>query len=215
MKLLSALAGLVAALMLAPALALAHPTDMAIGDPKAKVTVIEYASVSCPHCAHFNETIFPKLKAKYLDTGQARYILREDPIHGEIDVAGFLLARCAGPAKYFTVVDALFRSQNALFANKDVSAWLTEGFQAGGLSGPQAQACLDDAKGKADFKARFDANMKPTPVNSTPTLFVNGKKIEAEEMTWELLDGAIEKAAKAPAKATAKAPAHAAKKKRG
>jgi len=88
------------------------PADYSLGSPKAKVQVVEYASLSCPHCAKFNEEVFPAFKAKYVDTGQVRYTLREmltPP--AEVAAAGFLLARCAGPAKYFGVVDAVFRSQ--------------------------------------------------------------------------------------------------------
>src|SRR6185312_5071476 len=82
------------------------PDDMSMGSPKANIQVLEYASLACPHCGHFNETIFPALKAKYIDTGKVRYTLKEmitEP--ATVAVAGFLIARCAGPDKYFTVVD--------------------------------------------------------------------------------------------------------------
>ena len=88
------------------------PDDMSMGSPTAKIQVIEYASLACPHCGHFNETVFPTLKAKYIDTGKVRYTLKEmltEPT--TVAAAGFLLARCAGPAKYFAVVDQVFRSQ--------------------------------------------------------------------------------------------------------
>ena len=81
--------------------------DMSLGSPTAPVTVMEYASPSCPHCAHFNEAIFPAFKAKYVDTGKVRYVLREAPIHPDLDAAAFLLARCAGPAGYFKVIDGV------------------------------------------------------------------------------------------------------------
>src|SRR5580692_10284004 len=90
-----------------------QPDDMAMGNPKAKIEVIEYASLACPHCGHFNETIFPALKSKYIDTGKVHYVLKEmltEPV--TVAVAGFLIARCAGPEKYFTVVDQVFRSQS-------------------------------------------------------------------------------------------------------
>src|SRR5580698_2861663 len=80
-----------------------HPDDMSLGNPKAKIQVIEYASMACPHCGHFNETIFPTLKSKYIDTGKVRYTLKEMITQPEtVAVAGFLIARCAGPDKYFT-----------------------------------------------------------------------------------------------------------------
>src|SRR5258707_14791544 len=88
------------------------PDDMSIGSAKAKIQVIEYASVGCPHCAHFNETVFAPFKAKWVDTGKARYTLKEMLTPPEqVAAAGFLLARCAGTAKYFKVVDEVFRSQ--------------------------------------------------------------------------------------------------------
>src|SRR5258708_39808514 len=80
----------------------ASPDDMSMGNPKAKIEVIEYASLSCPHCAHFNEAVFPTLKAKYIDTGKVRYTLKEmltEP--ATVAAAGFMVARCAGPDKYF------------------------------------------------------------------------------------------------------------------
>jgi hypothetical protein len=89
-----------------------QPDDMSLGNTKAKIEVLEYASLACPHCGHFNETIFPTLKSKYIDTGKVRYTLKEmitEP--ATVAVAGFLIARCAGPDKYFTVVDQVFRSQ--------------------------------------------------------------------------------------------------------
>ena len=209
MRLRSLVAGLAAVVLTLAAPAMADPGDMAIGDAGAKVTIVEYASVSCPHCAHFDATVLPRLKTRYLDTGKARYVLRETPIHGEIDVAGFMIARCAGPLKYFTVIEDLFHGQQALFATKDVSTWLLGGVKAGGLTIAQGQACLDDTSGKAAFKARLDANMKPEPVESTPTIFINGKKVEGEEMTFDVVNAAIRKAVAPPRRKTA------AKKKRG
>src|SRR5947209_4959228 len=86
--------------------------DMSLGNPKAAVRVVEYASASCPHCAHFNETVFPAFRKKYIDTGRVQYTLKEfltPP--AEVAAAGFLVARCGGRAKYFTILDQVFRSQ--------------------------------------------------------------------------------------------------------
>src|ERR1044071_6348904 len=90
----------------------AGPQDMSLGNPKAPVKVVEYASVTCPLCAHFNEAVFPAFKAKYIDTGKVQYTLKEyltEP--AQVAAAGFMMARCAGPQRYFTVIDQLFRSQ--------------------------------------------------------------------------------------------------------
>ncbi|MFI4936691.1 MAG: thioredoxin domain-containing protein, partial [Caulobacterales bacterium] len=114
----SALAG-ATALAAAPAWAkpaAGHPDDMALGDPRARVTVVEYASVGCPHCAHWNNEVFAAFKAKYIDTRKVLFVLREC-LTGDPDVAaaGFLLARCAGKDKYFQVVDAIFHGQASMY----------------------------------------------------------------------------------------------------
>ena len=85
---------------------------MALGNAKAPVTIIEYASMTCPHCAHFDETTFPELKKRYIDTGKVRFIFREFPLD-KLAAAAFMLARCAGKttAKYFALIDTLFRQQ--------------------------------------------------------------------------------------------------------
>ncbi len=94
----------------------AVPDDMTMGNPNAKVTVIEYASVACPHCAAFNNELFPAFKAKYIDTGKVRYVARE-ALTGNpaLAAAGFLLARCAGKDKYFFVTDAIYRAQDQIY----------------------------------------------------------------------------------------------------
>src|SRR5580698_5449528 len=92
--------------------------DMSLGDPNAKVTVIEYASVACPFCAHFNNTVFPSFKAKYIDSKKIHYVFREMLVGNDAEMttaaAGFLMARCAGKDKYFTVVDTIFHDQEQM-----------------------------------------------------------------------------------------------------
>src|SRR6201999_4058018 len=90
----------------------ANAATMDLGNPNAKVTVEEWASVTCPHCAAFNEEVFPGFKAKYVDTGKVHYISHEFlPPPTQVAAAGFLVARCAGKDKYFNVTDAIFHSQ--------------------------------------------------------------------------------------------------------
>ena len=84
--------------------------EMALGNADAPNTIVEYASMTCPHCAQFQNVVLPELKTKYIDTGKARFILREFPLDG-LAVAAFMLARCAGPDRYFPMVDALFETQ--------------------------------------------------------------------------------------------------------
>ena len=99
----------------------ANTDDMTMGDPKAKIEMVEYASASCSHCAAFNNNVFPAFKAKYIDTGKVHYPFKEfltPP--AEVAAAGFLTARCAGKDKYFNVVDALFHAQEEMFTSGDM-----------------------------------------------------------------------------------------------
>lgn len=167
--------------------------EIAIGNPRAAVTVIEYASVTCPHCARFNAKVYPAFKAKYVDTGKVRYIFRELPTEPEaIAAGGFLIARCAGPQKYLAVVDALFRAQEQLYKSKDVHAFFMAGAQAGGLNEGQMKACITDAAALQAFDNRVDEANK-AHINATPTLIINGKTLEAAGPEFALsdLDAAI------------------------
>jgi protein-disulfide isomerase len=174
--------------------------DMAMGNPAAKVTMIEYASVSCPHCARFDMDVFPAFKAKYIDTGQVRYIAREaltgDPA---IAAAGFLTARCAGKDKYFQVVDALYHGQQEMFASGDPHAVLLNIARSAGLSDVQFDKCIKDDAGLKALNDRWEHYVKDNGINSTPTFVINGKVYNKGEMSLAELDAAV-----AEAKASAK-----------
>ncbi|HWE46625.1 MAG TPA: thioredoxin domain-containing protein, partial [Caulobacteraceae bacterium] len=178
-------------------------TDYSIGDAHAKVTVIEYGSVSCPHCAHFAANVFPEFKKKWVDTGKVRYVFRETPIHDEMDVAAFRVVHCAGPKNYWAAVESLFQSQDELFKTQDVKAWLMTTGAKFGMDEAKLKACVDDqAADQALFK-HMQAENAEYKINQTPTLIVNGKKM-AGDPTLANLDAAIV-AAESPHKA---APAH-------
>jgi protein-disulfide isomerase len=160
--------------------------DMALGPADAAVTITEYASMTCPHCAAFNATVFPKLKAEYIDTGKVRYIFREFPLDIKA-AAGSMLTRCIanGDAqKYFAVTDMLFRSQND-WVVKNTTETLTRIGKQAGLSQQQVEACLKDQalldKIAADQKYASDI----LKVDSTPTFFINGEKIKGESSIEE------------------------------
>jgi protein-disulfide isomerase len=192
---------MVAALAAAPALARAPaspPADFSLGSAKAKVHVVEYASLSCPHCARFNAEVFPAFKAKYVDTGKVRYTLREvltPP--AEVAAAGFLLARCAGPApaSYFKVVDEVFRSQSRWQEGQTVLPILLQIGRDNGLSEAQVQACIHDKAAIAALEARVGRAID-AGVEGTPTFFVNGRKIAEGEVTLKQLDAAVAAAGK-------------------
>jgi len=156
-----------------------EPGDMALGRASARVTVIEYASVGCPHCAEWRHDVFPALKAKYIDTGRMRFVVRE-MITGDatIATAGFMLARCAGPAKYFQVVDAVYARQPEMWGKTaNAGAVLGEIAKSAGMTEDAYEACIDDQKGLDALNARVALHNKDK-VDSTPTFFVNGKRYD-------------------------------------
>ena len=155
--------------------------DMALGPQDAKVTITEYASMTCPHCANFNETVFPKIKSTYIDTGKVRYVFREFPLDIKA-AAGSMLARCIAKddaPKFYAVIDLLFRQQND-WVIKNTTETLTRIGKQAGLSQQQVEDCLKDQtlldKIAADQKYANDV----LKVNSTPTFFINGEMLKGE-----------------------------------
>ena len=155
--------------------------DMALGPANASVTITEYASMTCPHCAAFTETVFPKIKSAFIDSGKIRFVFREFPLDIKA-AAGSMLARCIAKddsSKYFAVVDMLFKQQNDWVA-KNTTETLTRIGKQAGLSQQAVEDCLKDQalldKIAADQKFASDV----LKVNSTPTFFLNGEKIKGE-----------------------------------
>ena len=149
--------------------------DMVMGDAKAPVTVIEYASMTCPHCAHFTETTFPELKKRYIDTGKVRFIFREFPLD-QLAAAAFMLARCAGEtdsSKYFTMVDTMFRQQRVWAVEKPVPPLLALAKQAG-FTQASFDACLSNQKLLDGIEAVRNRAADKFKVSSTPSFFING-----------------------------------------
>jgi protein-disulfide isomerase len=166
--------------------------DMTLGDPKAKVTVVEYASVTCTHCATFNEQVWPAFKAKYVDTGKINYVFKEFPTPPEsAAVGGFLLARCAGKDKYFGVLDALFHSQNELFTTGDQRGWLFRVARGAGMTDDKITACIQDEKALGELRARVDKALSQDKITGTPTFVINGKQLSGEQ-TLAALSAAID-----------------------
>jgi protein-disulfide isomerase len=149
--------------------------DIMIGSDKAPVTIIEYASMTCPHCAHFEETTLPELKKRYIDTGKVRYVMREFPLDA-LAAAGFMLARCAGPDKYETVVETLFAKQPDWVVQQPIAPLMAIAKQFG-FTEESFNACLANQKVLDDIQAVRDHAVNKLAVNSTPTFFVNGKRL--------------------------------------
>ena len=180
----------------APVTTLTPAGDMSLGNPKAKIEVVEYASLSCPHCAAFNRDVFPAFKAKYVDTGKVRYTLKEmltDP--AEVAAAGFITARCAGKDKYFATVDAVFRDQAAIFAEGPRPV-LQRIAQAQGLTEDQFVACLKDQAAVGAVYDRAQRAGEQDKIEGTPTVVVNGKRVGVGEISLAQLDSAIAQARK-------------------
>lgn len=152
--------------------------DMALGAPEgAKVTVVEYASVTCSGCAAWNEQVWPQFKARYVDTGKVRYVFREFPTPPQdVAVAGFLLARCAGEDKYFHVIDQIMRSLPELHSGTPRRDILLRTARDAGLSEAQFQTCVADPAGVAGMEKRIKAAQE-AGVTGTPTFMINGEVV--------------------------------------
>jgi protein-disulfide isomerase len=164
--------------------------DKVLGSEKAPVTIVEYASMTCSHCANFHATVYPALKTKYIDTGKVRFIFREFPLDA-IATGAFMLARCAPEDKYFSMVEVLFEQQKNWAFTKDPAKGLLAIAKQAGFTEQSFEACLTDNKlSEAVQEVARRANEK-FGVNSTPTFFVNGQLVRGE-MTTEALDKLLE-----------------------
>lgn len=152
--------------------------DMALGAPEgAKVTVVEYASVTCGHCAAWHENTWPAFKSAYVDTDKVRFVFRELPTPpNNVAVAGFMIARCAGPDKYFDVVHGIMSSQREWQMGVNPRDTLFRVGNGAGLSNQQIEACIKDPEGLKASEERAQAALK-AGVTGTPTFFVNGVQV--------------------------------------
>ena len=163
--------------------------DLVLGKADAPVTIIEYASMTCPHCANFHKSTYPALKTKYIDTGKVRFIFREFPLD-ELAVAASMLARCAGPDKAMAMIDVLFASQDKWAVRQPIPPLMQIAKQAG-FTEKKFDECLKDQKLYNDIMAMRERGSKDYKVESTPTLFINGK-MQKGGVSIEDLDKLIE-----------------------
>jgi protein-disulfide isomerase len=162
-----------------------------MGDPKAKVTVIEYASAACPHCAHMNNDVLPQLKKAYIDTGKVRYVFREmltDPV--PFAGTAFMMARCGGDKNYFALLDDVFRQQQAIYDSGDLPGGLLKIGAKYGLDKDKINACMGEeaVKGLNDRVAQADKD----GIQGTPTFVIGDAKLVGEQ-SYEQLAAAIDK----------------------
>jgi protein-disulfide isomerase len=153
--------------------------EMALGEATAPVTIVEYASLTCPHCGNFYRTVFDTLKTKYIDTGKVYFVLREFPLD-ELAFAAVMAARCAPKDKFFPIIDTLFREQNDWAFVYDPQPALVAKLQPYGFTEQSFAACLqkpDLAQAINDVAMRAQ---KEFGVSGTPAFFINGEKYPGE-----------------------------------
>lgn len=166
-----------------PASAVTRPQalpDMALGPADAKVTIVEYAASTCPHCAAFNKDVFPKLKSEFIDTGKVRYVFREFPLNIKDLACAMVARRIAGEdsAKYFAVIDIMFRQQDQMV--KQTSDTLRLIGRQAGLSTQAVEDCLKDQAMQDKISAGQKYAEEVLKVGGTPTFFINGDEIVGE-----------------------------------
>jgi protein-disulfide isomerase len=171
----------------------AQPGDHVLGDANAPITVIEYASLTCSHCAHFHTQVLPEIKKKWIDTGKVKLVYRDFPLD-QIAAKAAQIAECAGNDKYFGVLDIIFRGQPQWATAADPLAELAKPLRIAGMGENEIKACLaNDAMSNAVIKDYQGG--EAMGVNSTPTLFINGQLYRGARSVEEL-DGVFGKLAK-------------------
>lgn len=164
-------------------------TEQSFGRSDAPVTVIEYASLTCHHCRDFHVKTWPEIKARYVDTGKVRFIIREFPLDA-LAAGGFMLARCSGDSKWYAVVDLLFRADDKWAHAADPVEGLRSIMRQTGMSNDAFESCLKDQKLLDQIKSIADRGAA-AGVDSTPTFFINGRK-ESGALTVEQFSKLVE-----------------------
>ena len=149
--------------------------DRILGNPDAPITIVEYASLTCPHCAHFTNDVLPELKKKWIDTGKAKLVLRDYPLD-EPALRAAMIARCAPPDRFYAYTDMFFGAQDKWVTARDYRDALARLVKLGGMSRDEFDNCLKNtALENKIVEGRLIAS-KELDVNSTPTFFINGTK---------------------------------------
>jgi protein-disulfide isomerase len=169
------------------------PQDRVLGKEDAPITIVEYASLTCPHCAHFDQEVLPQLKKNWIDTGKAKLVYRDFPLD-ESALLAAAVARCEPADKFYGFVDTLFKTQDEWAAAKDPRPGLQRLAQLGGMNKSQFTACIDDKAGQNKVvESRFVA-ANQLGVDATPTFFINGSKFDGAP-TAEAFEKALSSAA--------------------
>lgn len=164
--------------------------DLSYGPADAKVTIVEYASLTCPHCATFHNKVFPEIKKKYIDTGKVRFVFRDFPFD-QLAAAGSMLARCAGSGKELDMLGVLFEKQDAWAVRNPVPKLFEIARQAG-FTQAKFDACLQDQAMLDKISAVRNRAAERFNVDSTPTFFINGKRLDGRSDSIATFDKALE-----------------------
>lgn len=170
------------------------PGDMALGRAAAPVTVVEYASLGCPHCARWATTVFPEFRRRYIDTGRVRFVLRE-MLTGDapLAAAGFLTARCAGKNKYFQVVEQVYaQQQTIMFAPEGAAGPLRKIAADAGVPSEKFEACLKDEAALKALNARATTEAEAAGVSGTPTFLIGKKALSGEQSLASLGEAIVQ-----------------------
>ncbi|MEM8872093.1 MAG: DsbA family protein [Pseudomonadota bacterium] len=152
--------------------------EMSVGDPDAPVTVIEYASLTCPHCARFHTDVYGRIKTNYIETGKVRFVYR-DVYFDRAGLWAAMVARCGGPERFFGIVDRLLTRQAEWSRLSDPSETIAALFAIGrqaGMTDEEMNACVQDQAWAESLVADYQKNMAADQVQGTPTFFINGRK---------------------------------------
>lgn len=153
--------------------------EMALGSDKAAVTIVEYASFTCPHCANFHKDQFQRLKADFIDTGKIRFIYR-DVYFDRYGLWASMVARCGGQARFFGISDMIYNQQRDWIGDGQDPVQIANNLRkigkVAGLNGDQLEACLNDSDKAQALVAWYQANAEKDAVESTPTLIIHGQK---------------------------------------
>lgn len=164
--------------------------EMAIGDANAPVTIVEYMSMTCPHCAAFHNNTFEAIKTKYVDSGKVRFVLREFPFDPRA-AAAFMLARCAPEGQYFPMISMLFKQQQQWAAAQNGRDALLQMSKLAGFTQESFEACLTNQKLLDDVNTVMQRGAKEFGVQSTPTFFVNGEHYSGD-MSVDVMSALID-----------------------
>ncbi|MGA7458107.1 MAG: thioredoxin domain-containing protein [Methyloceanibacter sp.] len=154
--------------------------EMSLGKADAPNTIVEYASMTCPHCAQFETVVFPELKTKYIDTGKAQFIFREFPLDG-LGARASMLARCAGPDRYFPMIEALFQTQKTwVVQGEEAMDKLLQFARQAGFSKESFDKCMADKELFNKIVETRTIGYEKFGIDSTPSFFINGKRMSGE-----------------------------------